>query len=256
MGYFIREVITGSVMEVEKWKRPTKEARRQARRERKQNKTTPAQEKVNHENAKRRLRWDINENFAPGDYWLTFTYGRDHEPTDESCKEDYQRLMRKLRALYKRAGVDMKYIAICNEPERRPHIHLLVKKGVPLEMIQALWGYGHMHIKLLDGSGQYRQLADYIFKHSAGIAGKKKWYASKNLVHPQPKERESGASGWREDIRPPKGWMLDKSVEVEKGLNPITGAEFIRYSFVKIPKVEKRGNENARVCAGATNYAR
>lgn len=255
MSYFIREVITGSVMEVEKWKKPTKEARRQTKREAKANKTSDAQAKVNRENALRRLRWDINANFAKGDYWLTFTYTRDHEPTDESCREDYRRLMRKMRTLYKKAGAEFKYIAICNEPERRPHIHVLVKKGVSLEEIQTIWGYGHIHIKLLDESGQYRQLADYIFKHSAGIEGKKKWYSSKNLFHPQPKERESSANSWREDIKPPKGWMIDKTVEIEKGINPITGAEFIRYSLVKIPMVEKSGHKNARAHAGATTYA-
>ena len=255
MGYFMREVIAGAVKEIEKWKKPTREAKREAKRVAKTNKTNEAQAKVNRENALRRLRWDINANFEPGDYWLTFTYAREYTPTDESCEQDYQKLMRKLRKTYRRAEVEFKYIAICNEPERRPHIHLLVKQGVDLRVIQALWEYGHIGIKLLDESGQYKALAEYIFKHSANKEGKKKWYASKNLIHPQPKECEVSAKNWKEDIKPPKGWMIDKSVEIEKGVNPITGAEYIRYSLVKIANVEKCRDKNARVCAGATTYA-
>lgn len=255
MGYFMREVIAGAVREIEKWKKPTREAKRQAQRAAKLNESSDAQKKVNLENSLRRLRWDINANFEPGDYWLTFTYAREYAPTDESCEQDYKKLIRKMRTLYRRAGVELKYVSICNEPERRPHIHLLVKKGVDLQEIQSLWAYGHIGIKLLDESGQYKQLAEYIFKHSAGKEGRKKWFSSKNLVHPQPVEREMSAKNWKDEIKPPKGWAIDKTVEVERGVNPITGAEYIRYSLIKIQQVEKRGSKNARVCAGATTYA-
>ena len=165
MAYFIREVIAGMVKEVEKWKRPTKEARREAKRAAKLNPTSEAQAKVNRENALRRLRLDINENFKARDYWLTFTYAREYAPTDESCEQDYKKLMRAIRKEYKKAGIEMKYISVCNQPGHRPHIHLLISKGIALDAIQGLWPYGRIDITLLDESGQYKALADYIFKH-------------------------------------------------------------------------------------------
>ena len=255
MGYFMREIITGAVREIEKWKKPTREAKRQAQRAAKLNESSEAQKKVNLENAERRLRWDINANFVPGDYWLTFTYAKEYTPSYESCEEDYKKLIRRIRVLYRRAGIELKYVSAYNEPERRPHIHILAKQGVPLREIQALWGYGHISIKLLDESRQYKRLAEYIIKHFKNKLGKKKWNASKNLIHPQPREREVSAKNWKDDIKPPKGWMIDKSIDVEKGVNPITGAEYIRYSLLKIPEIEKSGNKNARTRAGATTYA-
>ena len=253
MAYFIREAIAGMVKEIEKWKKPTKEARKEAKRAAKTNATSEAQAKVNRENALRRLRLDINDNFKPGDYWLSFTYAREYAPTDEGCEADYKKLMRSIRKEYKRAGVEMKYISVHNQPGHRPHIHLLITKGVALENIQGLWPYSRIDIKLLDESGQYRALAEYIFKHSEEKSGGKRWNASKNLTHPQFKERKSSANSWREEPTIPNGWMLDKVSGIERGINPITGAEYQRYTLIKIPETEKGRVKNARVCAGDTS---
>lgn len=250
MAYLIRTVDAGMTREIEKWKRPTKEARREARRAAKANPTSEAQAKVNRENALRRLRLDINENFKPGDYWLTFTYAREYEPTDENCEEDYKKLMRWVRREYKRLGIECKYVAVCNQKGRRPHIHLLITKGMALELFQQLWQFGRIDIKFLDQSGQYAALAEYIFKHYEGKSGKKRWNASKNLVHPQFKERESSANNWRQEPTAPKGWMIDKASGIERGVNPITGAEYQRYTLIRLPEKGKSREKAARVCAG------
>lgn len=256
MGYFIREARAGMTREIEDWKRPSKEVRREAKRAAKLYPTGEAQVKVNRDNALRRLRLDINDNFGHNDYWLTFTYTKEYAPTDESCEEDYQRLMRAVRREYKRAGIEMKYVAVCNQRGHRPHIHLLITKGIDLQVFQSFWKYARINIKFLDESGQYAALAEYIFKHSKGKEkSKKRWYASKNLVHPEFKERKSSANSWRKDPVVPKGWMLDKERGVEMGINPINGIEYRRYTLIKIPEIEKSGNKNARIRAGATTYA-
>lgn len=252
MAYFIREVRAGMTREIEKWKRPSKEVRREAKRAAKLHPTCDAQAKVNRENALRRLRLDINENFGHNDYWLTFTYTREYAPTDESCEADYQKLMRAVRREYKRAGLEMKYVAVYNQPGHRPHIHLLITKGIDLQVFQSLWKYSRINIKFLEESGQYAALAEYIFKHSEGKEGKKRWNASKNLIHPQFKERESGAASWREDPVIPNGWMLDKVSGIERGANPINGIEYQRYTLIKMPEIEKSRGTDVRARAGVT----
>lgn len=233
MAYYLRTIDAGMTREVEKWARAPKEIRREMKRAAKTNPTREAQEKVNRDRALRALVCLVNANFGFGDYWLTCTYSPEYAVTEENCRKDYKKIMRKLRVLYKKAGVQLKYISICNEPGHRPHIHILCSKGVALEKIAALWEYGHMGIKLLDASGQYRLLAEYIFRHGSAQADSNNWFCSKNLERPKVKEREINARHWREQVTAPKGWTLDKTSPIERGVNPIDGTEFLRYTLIK-----------------------
>lgn len=243
--YYIRETDAGMTREVEKWVRAPKEVRREMKRAAKRNPTAAAQEKVNRDRALRALVCLVNANFCEGDYWLTLTYAKEYAATEDGCRKDYETFMRKLRALYKKAGVLLKYIAICNEPGHRPHIHILCSKGVELQKIAKLWEYGRIGIKLLDDSGQYRKLAEYIFRHGNAQKGRS-WNPSQNLERPKVKEREINARHWREQVTAPKGWMLDKTSPIERGVNPVDGTEFLRYTLIKIEKSGKCGELRTR----------
>lgn len=242
MGYFISTVNAGMTREITKWRKAAKGVRKNIKRAKKSNPTRAAQVQVNREHARRHLRWTVNDNFTAGDYWLTFTYAREYAPTDESAVEEYKKLLRRLRALYRKAGAVLKYIAVCGEPGHRPHIHILCNKGVSAEAIQSLWSFGRVTFKLLDASGQYRALAEYIFKHSDCDERKGKRYnTSKNLTHPEPTEKETNAKTWREEPTAPKGFMIDKTSPIERGVDAVTGAEYMRYTLIKTPPSGQNG---------------
>ena len=242
MAYFLNTIDAGKTREVEKWRKAPKEVRREINRAARLNPTTEAQAKVNRNRALRKLICLVNANFGFGDFWLTFTYAREYMPTDESCDKDYKKLMAKLRALYKKAGVPFKYIAVYGQPGHRPHIHLLCSKGVDLEEIAALWECGRVGIKLLDNRGQYRGLAEYIFKHGKDRDGKS-WFSSRNLIHPKEKVKEINAKRWRDEPTAPKGFMIDKTSPIEQGVNPITGAEYLRYTLIRLPQKAKTNSK-------------
>lgn len=247
MAYYLVTTDAGMTREVEKWMRAPKEVRREIKRAAKENPTCDAQAKVNHDRALRALVCLVNANFGFGDYWLTLTYAQEYAPTEEGREQDYRKFMARLRGLYKKAGVPLKYIATCNEPGHRPHIHILCSKGVSLEDISLLWPYGRIGFKLLDASGQYRKLAEYIFKHGK-TEGKRGWRPSRNLERPKPRVKEISARRWREEPTAPKGWMIDKTSPIERGVNPVTGAEYLRYTLIRIDVGQCRP---ARPCAGA-----
>lgn len=258
MGYYISQVKAGAVIEIEKWKRCSRERRRELKRSGKINPTREAQQKVNDERSLKKCRLLVNENFKPGDYWLTLTFAAEHKPSYDLLAEEYPKLMRKLRALYRKAGVEFRYISPAVDHGRRPHLHILLPQGVELKEIQALWSFGRIHIKLLEESGNYHKLAEYIFYHGGADQRGKRWNASKNLRLPKEKVREVKANSWREEPIAPKGYMIDKTFPIKRGINPITGDEYLKYSVVELPKAQKKEksrDKKARAGAGVTSNA-
>lgn len=72
----------------------------------------PEMESVNRKNALSKLRWTINANFVPGDYWITLTYFAQDWPTLERALDDYRKFMRELRKVYARHGIPLKYVSV------------------------------------------------------------------------------------------------------------------------------------------------
>ncbi len=192
-------------------------------------------ERVNRCNALRRLRQIINANFGPDDIWVTFTYRKGLRPTTAEALSHYPKLARDVRKLYADAGTPLPYVAVTEErPWKKPHHHMILP-GIKLSKLQALWPYGHVNARPLDASGQYRKLAEYIFAHTdiPERAGNR-WKCSKGLERPQPKKKSIKAKHWREGIKIPKGWMLDPQTEPERGRNPYSGAEYLRYTLISL----------------------
>lgn len=151
-----------------------------------------------------------------------------------------------------RAGA--RTIAVSEHREsHRPHHHLILPQGVPVGELQAIWPFGRIRVTPLDGTGQYRRLASYMMEHTARLRGKKKWNSSKNLEHPRAKEREVAAKHWKDAVTAPKGWRIDKESGIERGVNPVTGAEYLRYTLIRTEpneKIHKSQHRGPRVCAG------
>ena len=55
---------------------------------------------------RRLIKW----NFTQNDYWMTITYKKGERPSAEEMKKDMEILIRKVRAQYRKAGKELKYI--------------------------------------------------------------------------------------------------------------------------------------------------
>ena len=188
MAYRKKSVVAGKTMEVEKYlllQHPEKGRQREAKAE----KTSDAQQKVNERNAARKLRLLVNENFGEGDLHLILTY-REEAPTPEQAKEILRKFMRRMRKLYDSRGEELRYIAVTEYLSARIHHHLIVGR-MDVGEIRKLWEHGFLRLSVLDDTGDYHALADYLIKETARSfresPTKKRWTASRNLRRPEEK---------------------------------------------------------------------
>lgn len=154
--------------------------------------SSEAQEKYNAKCAERKLVRLIHANFTDADYSVGLDYRDECLPdTDEQIKRDAQNFLARLRRLYGKYGVELRYICVSAHGKRggRPHHHLIISGGVPVEEIKAKWKKGRRHCEELqfDQDG-VADLADYIIRQAE--VWSKRWCASKNLRHPEPEQND------------------------------------------------------------------
>lgn len=204
----------------------------------KKNKTSDQQKKINDRQTARRLTRLMNANFDRTSLYITFSYRVQLRPTDgEELKRQEDKLLRDLRRIYKKEGRPFKYIWTAEVGGRGGvHIHMVVSDIDP-RMIRELWPYGWTNIRPLDGSGQYRRLAEYFIKYFQKTRGtdrqlqKKAYNASKNLIRPKPKTKPEKWNTFSREVRVPKGWYLDKD-SLREGVTE-DGYEFIYYTLIR-----------------------
>ena len=147
--------------------------------------TSETQARLNEQNSKRHFTRLVHANFTRGDLALHLTYDDANLPESENeARADGQKLLRKLRRLYKAAGRELKYIWVCEKGEKRGrvHHHLILNAGVSRDVIENLWQKGFANTKRLkfDKNG-IAGLTHYMTKQALFF---KRWNASKNLVRP------------------------------------------------------------------------
>ncbi|MHC1718552.1 MAG: hypothetical protein AB9883_07855 [Acidaminococcaceae bacterium] len=211
------------------------------------NKTSLAQEKVNSRNAAIEFRRKVHENFGFGSFHVICKYDRLHRTEDlQVARHDIQNFMRNLRGLFKRKGVELKYVYISEYGKRGNNIHhhvILSAEGIPTHIIASYWKYGSITFVPFDNTGDYRVLTDYLIKQADSLyqdekgLWRKRWNASRNLVNPSVKREIVKADSWREDPVIPKGFMLlPDSLRV--GVTEVTGYPYQYYSIIRIPGVK------------------
>lgn len=148
----------------------------------KTNKTKKAQKELNKRNKIKKIFRLLNANFKKGDYFLTMTYAPGFCPeTIEEATAHYQKFMKKLRALYKKTGKELKYMAWIEKgvEKGRIHHHLVISGGVSREEIENLFGYGYCNCDVLKPEiDDLKGLAEYFAKDPKG---KRTFTCSKNL---------------------------------------------------------------------------
>lgn len=194
--------------------------------------------KQNEKNALDNLRRLINENFSYKDIHLVLTYRRDERPDPEQAKKYLSQFIRKLRAEYKKRGLELKYIYTTEYERSAIHHHLIVNR-IDVSVFADLWQFGRPHTTLLDATGDYKQLASYFIKETnrsfldGTSPNKRRWVSSKNLKKVEPFIEIVKADSWRKNPSIKKGYVLDKDSLVN-GVSEVTGYPYQFYRMVRI----------------------
>lgn len=179
------------------------------RRERKQE-SDVSQENRNRMRKRDRLTRQLLDNFSEGDKYLTLTY-KGELPEEEQIKKDYRKIARQLKGIYQRAGAELKYISLIENLKGggRAHIHMVIPElpGLTGARIERLWGKGFVKVEeykadIMDA----RRLAEYFTK-SKTVKWSSPVMPSRNLIRREPIEQTMKADTYRENTKPPEGYM-------------------------------------------------
>ena len=111
--------------------------------------------------------------------------------TEDAAKKDLRNFFRRVRRLYKAAGVEFKYISVTEKGSRsgRVHHHLIVTGGVSRDDLEALWAAGRANTKRLqfDDNGLVG-LAVYMTKQKLYF---RRYNCSRNLKDPDKTKKVS-----------------------------------------------------------------
>lgn len=201
-------------------------------------KLTPEQvQKKNQRNREDTCRRKLRSHFGEHDMYVTLTYKKEERPPDmEGAKQDFSRLIRKLRKEYRDLGHDLKWIRNIEVGTRGAwHIHMVISRIRDADIIlQRLWTKGAIHIQLLNTDGEFRKLARYLTKTPDTDPRLKEanYSTSRNMPIPDPEKKVMAGKTWRQKPRIPEGWYLDKESFWE-GINPVTGFPSRRYSLLR-----------------------
>lgn len=208
-------------------------------RRKKENKTSEAQKKVNSRHAVKKLTWIFNENFDGTSLYLTWSYGKEKRPDGrEALRADIDRLLRYIRKIYQAEGRTAKYVWTAEVGERgATHIHMVLN-AIDTAKLKKCWDKGWITVKPLDGSGQYRKLANYFVKYSEktmktceGFSGKR-YNASRNLKIPQPtKTTIRSRNAYSHTIEIPRGYYVDKE-SIAEAWHEVSGYMYFTYTLI------------------------
>lgn len=208
-------------------------------RKKKENRTKEAQKKVNIRQAEKKLTWILNENFDGTSLYLTWSYDKSKRPdSKEALREDIDRLLNRLRKIYKKEGRAAKYVWVAEVGERGAvHIHMVLN-AIETAKLKECWDKGFITIKPLDDSGQYRKLASYFIKYSEktektyGKISGRRYNSSKNLRIPVPdKTTVRSRNAYNHTIEIPRGWYVDKE-SIAEAWHEVSGYMYFTYTLV------------------------
>lgn len=214
------------------------------KRRKKRKATKEEIQKQNQRNAEKKLRRIINANFEPNDLHIVLTYKKDERLTPGESKKELRNFFDRVRRAYRNYSTELKYI-VCTEYENKAiHHHIIINdlvKGTmtTTKIIRQAWLRGRPKFTLLDDTGDYKDLAEYIIKETSetfrkeGNPNKTRYSCSRNLIRPIPERKIVTAKTFAKDPKPKKGYYIDKN-SVYEGINPVTGFRYQYYTMVRI----------------------
>ncbi len=201
------------------------------------NKNTTAYDQaiINERNSEDNLRWQINSNFKKGDLHLAFTYAKENRPSLDESKSYVQKSLRKIRAYYKKIDKPFKYIWTTEIGKRGAVHHHFILEYIDLRILQKFWPHGRIRLmNMLDESGRYDALADYIIKGSRkafemdSCPNKKRFNSSQNLLKPKINYERVRAKKWIKDPQTNEKYMVVPGT-LKQGIHGITGTPWRKY---------------------------
>lgn len=158
--------------------------------------TSEVQQKLNEVYAEEKLIRIANANFTPRDYKVELTYSKEHLPqSDEEAARELTNFLRRVKRYRKKHGLsDLKFIAVTEKGKRsgRYHHHLIMSGDISVFDLVQLWGKGIVGSDALifDENG-IAALVKYMLKQLREFLGKQKYSRSRNLIVPEPKQRDN-----------------------------------------------------------------
>lgn len=230
-----------------------KEAVRKPRRSRTRA-SPPKVKDMNDEYSRKYFRWLFHNNFRAGDYVVTLTFAN---PTyKKQAQKDFANYIKRLRRLYAKLGLDLKYLYVYEGRSKgtRPHFHVVINSdaGLNRDDIERLWKLGLTQSRRMqpdDGGELCEALCEYIskeFKRAAKF--ERSWNCSTNLLRPDTITDDNSVSKKRmrkmqdaarnDEVKKYVerlyiGWAL---VSYYIGTNEITGRPFARFKLIRKKK--------------------
>ncbi|MCD8286183.1 MAG: hypothetical protein LUD50_03025 [Clostridia bacterium] len=210
-------------------------------RQKKRQRTPEDIARQNQRNKERKVQRLILANFHEGDWHLILSYRKDERPDSmEAAKKDVQKFLQQMRRAYKKAGKEFRYIYVTERGKRGACHHHLIIEGIEepelstTKLVNKLWKHGGKNFTPLYEDGEYENLAEYIVKKETKEDAEGCSYSrSRNLIVPEPKKEIIHARRWRQEPKPPKGWVIAAG-SLENGYNPVTGYPYQHYTLKQL----------------------
>lgn len=170
-------------------------------------------QKWNDQNAVKRLARIIHANFKGGkDYLVGLDYSDKYLPEDRAGATKQLRLwLERVRRACKKAGVEFRYVCIASNLDGKTgeivrwHHHAIINAEA-MEIALGKWTAGDTYKEHLDGRPDKTELAGYLMDQVCReVPDEKKYIPSRNLVHPQPKDRICAGTA---EVQPPRHALL------------------------------------------------
>lgn len=224
------------------------------KREKRKKLTGEQMRAVNERNARRKLKMLMVNNFFLGDWHLTLTYAPDKRCGVEESKKIIKAFFRKLRSLYRKSGIELRYIMVTEWESKSLHHHIAINDIPGIASVLAeCWLNGGAHLTPLYADCDYTGLADYFVKETsetfrkAENPYKQRWTCSRNLKKPDEHVEVVDSSAWRQEPHATKaqqeaGYILLKDSivnDIDSWGYPFQEYELIRYTRIKQPSKRK-----------------
>ncbi len=166
--------------------------------------TSEVQAKLNQYNAERQLCRVMDANFTDEDVEVHLTFRDDCLPEGpEEVMRVVQNWIRRVKRRRAKLGLaDMKYIIVPGGGYEgtRFHLHVVMSGGMDRCELERLWGMGYANSRQLQPSVEhgFEGLSKYLARQYLAHPGEKpfgkRWTGSRNLIIPEPHERDGRLS--------------------------------------------------------------
>lgn len=159
--------------------------------------TEPKVKKLNDEYSRQYFRLLLNGNFGEKDYQMWLSYDDETRPIDRAAAiKDRQNFINRLKNLYKKLGVEFRWLAITETGVKsgKLHHHIVLpggynvfKNGISRNLIEEKWGKGIANCRRLQKRSDrwLNDFATYLMKSQSNAEkGERCWSGSRNLVKP------------------------------------------------------------------------